>query len=72
MTGTEELEMPALVLDCDECKMQNTQACDDCVVTYILDRRDGAIIFDAAEERAIRSLGRAGLVPEVRFNARTG
>lgn len=63
---------PELVLDCDSCAMQGTDACDDCVVTFILDRRDGAVVFDAAEERAMRSLGRAGLVPDVRFRRRTG
>lgn len=65
-------ETPSLVLDCDSCSMQGTDACDDCVVTFILDRRDGAVVFDAAEERAVRSLGRAGLVPGVRFRRRTG
>lgn len=67
--GTEE---PGLVLDCDTCAMQGTDACGDCVVTYILDRRDGAVVFDAAEERAVRSMTRAGLLPDVRYSHRTG
>lgn len=69
---TDGLEMPALVLDCDSCRMQGTDACHDCVVTYLLDRPEGAVVFDADEERAIRSMGRAGLVPDVRYQRKTG
>lgn len=65
-------ERPALVLDCDECAMRATQACDGCVVSYLLDRPEGAVIFDVAEERAIRSMSGAGLLPGVRFPRRTG
>jgi hypothetical protein len=63
-------EGPGLVISCDDCRMQGTDACRDCVVTFILDRRDGAVVFDAAEERALRALARAGLVPDVRWRRR--
>jgi hypothetical protein len=37
------------------------------VVTFICDRApDDAVVFDAAEERALRLLGRVGLVPPLR------
>lgn len=62
----------ALVLDCDLCSMKDTDACSDCVVSYILDRSEGAVVIDVAEERALRSLGGAGLVPGIRFRQRTG
>ena len=50
-------------IDCNECAMQGTEQCRDCVVTYILEREDGAVVVDAEEARALRSLGEAGLVP---------
>jgi hypothetical protein len=64
-----------LDIDCDTCAMKGTGECKDCVVTYILDRPEGAVIFDAEEERAIRSMVRGGLLPIVRWrprNADTG
>lgn len=61
-----------LVLDCSECTMQGTSACEDCVVSYLLDRDGGAVVFDADEERALRALSDGGLVPAVRFERRTG
>lgn len=62
----------ALVLDCGDCAMSDTDACEDCVVTCLLDRPLGAIVFDVDEERALRSMSRAGLVPEIRYKRRTG
>jgi len=57
----------ATVISCDECVMQHTSACDDCVVTFICSREpDEAVIIDVAEERAVRMLIRSGLVPGIR------
>jgi hypothetical protein len=56
-----------LTIDCDGCIMQGTSACDDCVVTFICGREaDDAVVFDIAEEQALRTLGRGGLVPPLR------
>ncbi|HVL32486.1 MAG TPA: hypothetical protein VM600_02780 [Actinomycetota bacterium] len=64
---------PGLVLDCGDCVMQASAACSDCIVSYLVDREPGqAVVFDADEERALRSLTRAGLVPDVRYRRRTG
>jgi hypothetical protein len=53
-----------MVIDCDECVMQETEACGDCVVTHILGREQGhAVVLDLEAERALRSLSAAGLVP---------
>ena len=61
------------VISCDECVMQHTDACDDCVVTFICNREpDEAVVIDAAEARAVRMLGDAGLVPRLRQVRRTG
>lgn len=65
--------MTTLTIDCDECMMQGTDTCEDCVVTFLLDRDpDAAVVIDAEEARAVRLLGRAGLVPKLRHQRRTG
>ena len=57
-------------IDCDECVMRNTGACDDCVVSFVVDREPGeALVIDAEAERAVRMLARAGLVPRLRHVA---
>jgi hypothetical protein len=53
--------------------MQGTDACADCVVTFICSREPGeAVVVDVAEARAIRLLSGAGLLPELRHIRRTG
>jgi hypothetical protein len=65
--------MSTMTIDCEGCRLQHTNACDECVVTFLLDREpDDAVVIDAAEARAMRLLGRAGLVPELRFVGRAG
>jgi hypothetical protein len=60
-------------IDCDECRMQHTEACDDCVVTFIVGREPGdAVVIDADEERAVRLLAGAGLLPGLRHQRRAG
>ena len=62
-----------LTIDCECCQLQGTNACDDCVVTFLLDREpDDAVVIDADEARAMRMLERAGLVPTLRFSSRAG
>ena len=62
-----------LTIDCDCCTLRGTTACDDCVVSFLLDREpDDAVVIDADEARAMRMLGRAGLVPALRFSNRAG
>ncbi|MGH8902299.1 MAG: hypothetical protein ACRDYA_11615 [Egibacteraceae bacterium] len=57
-------------IDCDDCRMQATRTCEDCIVTFLLERPDGAIVFDAEQERALRTLQDAGLAPRSRFARR--
>jgi hypothetical protein len=58
-------------ISCDDCVMQDTPACEDCVVTFICGREPGeAVVFDVAEARAVRLLGEAGLVPPLRRQVR--
>ena len=62
-----------MTIDCDDCAMQGTSACADCVVTFICSREPGeAVVVDVAEARAIRLLSGAGLLPELRHVRRTG
>ena len=62
-----------LTIDCDCCTLRGTAACDDCVVSFLLDREPAdAVVIDADEARAMRMLGRAGLVPTLRFSNRAG
>ncbi|MEZ5140949.1 MAG: hypothetical protein R2726_00280 [Acidimicrobiales bacterium] len=62
-----------VVIDCDDCVMQHTDACDDCVVTFLCAREpDDAVIIDVAEIRALRTLHEVGLAPRLRHRRRTG
>lgn len=55
-------------IDCGDCAMQHTAACDDCIVTALLDRTDEhAVVLDFAQAQAIRALQRGGLAPRNRF-----
>jgi hypothetical protein len=58
-------------IDCDECVMQGTGVCDDCVVTFLVRRPSRqAVVLDLDEERALRRLAGAGLVPALRHVTR--
>ena len=47
--------------------------CEDCVVSFIIDREpDDAVVIDASEARAVRLLASAGLLPSLRHVPRTG
>ena len=60
-------------INCDDCAMQHTSTCDDCVVSFIVSREPGeAVVVDADAERALRALGDSGLVPRLRHRSRTG
>ena len=62
-----------LTIDCDCCTLRDTAACEDCVVSFLLEREpEDAVVIDADEARAMRMLERAGLVPTLRFNSRAG
>jgi hypothetical protein len=56
----------SLTIDCDECVMQGTDACRDCVVTFLCDDSASGLVIDASEARAVRMLAQAGLAPQLR------
>jgi hypothetical protein len=56
-----------LTIDCDTCVMQETDACEDCVVSFVVNREPGtALVIDVEEARAVRLFAGAGLVPGLR------
>jgi hypothetical protein len=65
------IDLTGMLISCDDCRMQGTDACGDCVVTHLLDRPDGAVVFDAAEERALREMSKAGLLPPVKWEGKS-
>ena len=71
-------------IGCEGCVMVTTHACSDCLVTYLCSPQTSASVTSASETsasgpsavvlhldefRAIRSLQRAGLVPQNRHRA---
>jgi len=62
-----------LRISCDECAMEGTSACDDCVVTFLCGRAPGdALVIDVVEARALRLLAQGGLAPALRHARRSG
>ena len=59
-----------LRIDCDDCRFQGTDVCQDCLVTFLLERdEDGAVVIPLEEVRAVRLLQDAGLAPKNRHRA---
>jgi len=70
-TTTTSSSSSTIVIECVQCELLGSDACRDCLVTFVLDREpDDAVVIDAAEARAVRMLGRAGLLPRLRFSER--
>ena len=60
-----------LVIDCDDCVMQHSSACDDCVVTAVCGRcAHEAVVFAPDEAQVVHLLSSAGLVPALRHRRR--
>jgi len=62
-----------LRISCEECVMEGTSACGDCVVTFLCGREPGdALVIDVTLARALRLLEQGGLAPALRHSPRTG
>lgn len=62
-----------LHIDCDECILQDTEACGDCVISFLCGTdADAPVVVDLAEARAMRLLDEAGLAPPLRHRRSTG
>jgi hypothetical protein len=60
----------SIVIACDDCAMQCTPTCDDCVVSYVLrvdDEQPEPLTLDVAEERVVRLLAEAGMIPALQY-----
>jgi hypothetical protein len=62
----------SLSISCDDCSMQCSAACSDCVVTFLL--RDDAVepehdtlVLSLQEARVVKMFGSAGLVPDLKY-----
>ncbi len=61
---------PVLVINCDTCVMRETNACSDCLVSFMCgDTHETAVVFNLEEQRAVRLLANAGMVPTLRHRA---
>lgn len=58
-----------MIIDCADCVMQHTSACDDCIVTVLLEALPQPQPIDIAveEAEALDNLARAGLVAPLRL-----
>ena len=54
-----------MLIDCEQCAMLDTSACDDCVVTCLLG--DGPVDLSDGQTEAINNLADVGLVPRLRL-----
>lgn len=60
-----------MLIDCDQCAMQHTVTCDDCIVTALLagDAMVATVTLELGgeESHALRNLAEAGLVAPLRL-----
>lgn len=61
------MDSSLLRFSCHDCRMQGTDACSDCLVTFVCSRDAGdAVVVNLDEERALRRLSASGLLPVLR------
>jgi len=54
-------------ISCDECVMQHSTVCKDCVVTYLLRESAGPVNLDVEEAEALGQMASVGLLPPLRL-----
>ena len=54
-------------IDCNECVMQGTIVCRECVVSHVLTQADGTVDLDDERSGALEALADAGLVPRLQL-----
>ncbi len=56
----------SMTIDCGTCSRQDTSTCDDCVVSFIVNREpEEAVVINVAEFSALKRLQSAGMVPDL-------
>jgi hypothetical protein len=56
-----------MLINCDECIMQHTSACNECVVSFLLNDDDGPVVIDGEEAAALGRMASVGLLPPLRL-----
>ncbi len=54
-----------MLIDCHQCAMRDTTACDDCLVTCLLG--GGPLDLSESQTEALGNLAEQGLVPRLRL-----
>ena len=61
-----------MIIDCDECTMQHTSTCSECVVSVMLHQMGQPVVLSTDEQDALGNLADAGLVAPLRLVPRHG
>ena len=62
-----------MTIDCAVCAARATDACDDCVVSFLVGHEAGTpVVLEEQEQRFVDLLAGAGLVPASRYDPRPG
>jgi hypothetical protein len=56
-----------MIIDCDDCAMQHTAACSDCVVSVLLHKMGEPVVLSGEEHTALGYLADAGMVAPLRL-----
>ena len=60
------MEPISFTISCETCVRRHSDWCRDCVVSAMCDEAgERAVVLDLAEQRAVRLLAAAGLIPEL-------
>lgn len=54
-----------MLIDCEQCAMRDTSACDDCVVTFLVGHHP--VDLTDIQSEAVDNLAAGGLVPKLRL-----
>jgi hypothetical protein len=60
-----------MLIDCNDCCMQDTAACEDCVVSFVLHDADQPVAIDTHHAEVLEMLAEEGLVPGLRLIRRS-
>lgn len=70
VTSQESPSDGSLEISCETCVMRASAACDDCVVSFFCDESgSSAVVLNLEEQRNLRMLANAGMVPTLRHRA---
>ena len=56
-----------MIIDCDNCQMQATTACEECIVPVLLHQMSGPFELANEEAEALDNLAGAGMVAPLRL-----